>query len=105
MKIDGELHYLRGAVDNVGEVPEGQGTKTRDKSAALPLGQPDRVAKPHALSCSLGKGASDQQRALRIRLTPPRGTIGLWSRKWSGQRAALLRMLCNLGSVAFDNQD
>ena len=35
VKINGELHYLRRAVDHEGEVLESYVTKTRDKAAAL----------------------------------------------------------------------
>ena len=35
MKINGEKHYLRRAVDHEGEVLEAFATKTRDKAAAL----------------------------------------------------------------------
>jgi putative transposase len=37
VKINGEMHYLWGAVDHEGEVLESFASKTRDKAAALSL--------------------------------------------------------------------
>jgi len=75
VKINGETHYLRRAVDHEGEILESYVTKTREKKAALAFMK--KTLKRHGSPASIvTDGLKSYQAALRILGAPNKQVIG-----------------------------
>ena len=78
VKINGEMHYLRRAVDHEGEVLESFVTKTRDKAAALTFMKKTlkRHGSPEAITTD---GLASYRAAMKQLGNTDKQTIGRWA--------------------------